>query len=182
MASGPLDDSFEEEVRAIAERLAKLGTGGRSKLFRGSAFSERMMDWAMSRPAFKTELFRFVDTFPAMGDDDDVLRHAAEYFDGAEVPRLLDVGMGVAEHVPFGDSLTASVARRNIARMAGQFIVGQNAAEAAEGLHALWRKGSAHTVDLLGEKTVVEAEADRYAARVRELISTLSTASARWAP
>jgi len=78
--------------------------------------------------------------------------------------------------VPFGESLTATVARRNIARMAQQFIVGQTPAEAVDGLHRLWRLGSAHTVDLLGEKTVVEAEADRYAARVVELMTTLSSA------
>ena len=56
--------------------------------------------------------------------------------------------------------------------MAQQFIVGQNPAEAVAGLHRLWRTGSAFTVDLLGEKTVVEADADRYAARVVELIET----------
>ena len=169
-------------MRSVASRLAELGAGGRAKLFRGSALSERMMDWAMSRPAFKTQLFRFVDTFPAMGGDDDVLRHVSEYFDGAEVPRLLDFGVEVAEHVPFGENLTASVARRNITRMAEQFIVGRTPEEAAAGLEALWRKGSAHTVDLLGEKTVVEAEADRYAARVVELMEVLARRAASWAP
>jgi RHH-type proline utilization regulon transcriptional repressor/proline dehydrogenase/delta 1-pyrroline-5-carboxylate dehydrogenase len=182
MAEGALDDRFEESVRGIARRLAELGASGRTKMFRGSAVADRMMDWAMSRPAFKTELFRFVDTFPAMEGDDDVLRHVSEYFEGAEVPRLLDFGVNVAERIPFGESLTASVARRNIMRMASQFIVGQTPAEAATGLEALWRKGSAHTVDLLGEKTVIEAEADRYAARVVELITTLAEASASWAP
>ncbi len=179
----PIDDvRLEEDVRALARRLAALGASGKAKLFRGSSFSERMMDWAMARPAFKTQLFRFVDTFPAMSGDDDVLRHVGEYFEGAEVPRALDFGINVAEHVPFGESLTASVARRNIARMAHQFIVGQTPAEAVDGLHRLWRLGSAHTVDLLGEKTVVEAEADRYAARVIELMTTLSSAASGWAP
>ena len=44
------------------------------------------MDWAMSRPAFKTQLFRFVDVFPALEERDDIARHLAEYFDGVEVP------------------------------------------------------------------------------------------------
>jgi RHH-type proline utilization regulon transcriptional repressor/proline dehydrogenase/delta 1-pyrroline-5-carboxylate dehydrogenase len=182
-ATASLDQRrLEESVRAVATRLAELGAGGRAKLFRGTALSERMMDWAMSRPGFKTQLFRFVDTFPAMAGDDDVLRHVAEYFDGADVPRLLDFGVEVAEHVPFGESLTASVARRNITRMAEQFIVGRTPEEAAAGLEALWRRGSAHTVDLLGEKTVIEAEADRYAARVVELIEVLARRAASWAP
>jgi RHH-type proline utilization regulon transcriptional repressor/proline dehydrogenase/delta 1-pyrroline-5-carboxylate dehydrogenase len=176
------DKRLEESVRGIATRLAELGASGRTKLFRSAAVADRMMDWAMSRPAFKTELFRFVDTFPAMTDDDDVLRHVSEYFDGADVPRLLDFGVNVAERIPFGESVTASVARKNITRMANQFIVGQTPAEAAAGLEALWRNGSAHTVDLLGEKTVIEAEADRYATRVVDLMTTLAEASASWAP
>ena len=40
-----------------------------------------MMDWAMSRPDFKTQLFRFVDVFPALDGNDDIARHLAEYFD-----------------------------------------------------------------------------------------------------
>src|SRR5687767_2939140 len=106
-----------------------------------SWWSERMLDWAMEHPAFKTQLFRFVDVFPATTDDADVLRHIEEYFDGADVPRALDLGIDVAEHVPFGRSLSARVARRNIARMAEQFIVGTTPGEAVEGLHGLWRKG-----------------------------------------
>ena len=116
-----------------------------------------MLDWAMARPEFKTQLFRFVDVFPALADNDDVARHLAEYFDGMAVPRVLDLGVDVAAHVPFGRVIEARVARRNIMRMAEQFIVGQTANEAVEGLHRLWRSGSAATVDLLGEKTIVGA-------------------------
>ena len=94
---------------------------------------------------------------PALEDDDDVARHLAEYFDGVAVPKLLDLGVELADHVPFGRSLEARVARRNIKRMAEQFIVGETPAEAVQGLHQLWRTGSAATVDLLGEKTIVEA-------------------------
>ena len=79
--------------------------------------------------------------------------------------------------MPGGDHLSASVARRNIRRMAQQFIVGSSPAEAAERLHELWRTGTAFTVDLLGEKTVTEAEADRYAARVDELLTALLDAT-----
>jgi RHH-type proline utilization regulon transcriptional repressor/proline dehydrogenase/delta 1-pyrroline-5-carboxylate dehydrogenase len=141
-----------------------------------------MLAWAMAHPAFKTQLFRFVDVFPATTDDADVLRHIHEYFQGADAPRLLDLGVDVAEHVPFGKTVSAAVARRNISRMAQQFIVGASAADAVDGLHQLWRAGSAFTVDLLGEKTVTDAEADRYAARVAELLTVLLTATPGWAP
>ena len=114
--------------------------------------------------AFKTQLFRFVDVFPALRTDAEVARHVGEYFDGVEVPRALDLGIGVADRVPFGRRVEARVARRNILRMAQQFIVGATPDEAVAGLHRLWREGTV-TVDVLGEKTVVAAEGDRYAAR-----------------
>ena len=88
-----------------------------------------MLEWAMSHPSFKTQLFRFVDVFPATTSDEDILRHLDEYFEGADVPKVLDLGIGLAEHVPFGKAAAASVARRNIARMAEQFIVGTDPAE-----------------------------------------------------
>ena len=177
MAS-PLD----KEVTALARRIAELGAGEQSRVFHMSWWSERMLSWAMAHPEFKTQLFRFVDVFPATTGAGDVLRHISEYFEGADAPRLLGLGVDLAEKVPFGDTLSASMARRNILRMAEQFIVGEGAKEAVEGLHRLWRQGNAFTVDLLGEKTVTAAEADRYAARVEELLLTLLEATEAWAP
>ena len=172
----------DADVTALARRIAELGAGQRSKVFRMSWWSERMLDWAMARPGFKTQLFRFVDVFPALDGNEDVARHLAEYFDGVAVPKILVFGVEAADRVPFGKAIETRVARRNITRMAEQFIVGQDAAEAVDGLERLWRNGSAFTCDLLGEKTLLEAEADRYADRVRELIVTLSDAAQHWAP
>jgi RHH-type proline utilization regulon transcriptional repressor/proline dehydrogenase/delta 1-pyrroline-5-carboxylate dehydrogenase len=177
-----MSDPIERDTVTLARRIAELGEAQRSRLFKMSWWSDRVMDWAMARPAFKTQLFRFVDVFPALRTDAEVARHVGEYFDGTDVPRLLGRGVDLADRVPFGERLEARVARRNIRRMAQQFIVGSTAADAVAGLHTLWRAGSAFTLDVLGEKTVVGAEADRYAARVGELVTVLSTASAAWAP
>src|ERR687891_1351785 len=122
-----------------------------------SWWADRTLEGAMRPPPFKTQLFRFVDVFPACRDDEDVLRHLEEYFEGTagvDVPKALDLGIDVAEHVPFGAHLSASVARRNILRMARQFIAGASPPAALPKLARLWRRGEASTVDLLGEKTV----------------------------
>src|SRR3954469_7175141 len=170
----------DDEVAAFARELAELGAGERSKVFELSWWSERVLSWAMSHPSFKTQLFRFVDVFPATTDDEDVVRHLDEYLHGADVPRVLDMGLGMAEHVPLGKSAAAGLARRSISRVAEQFIVGQSPADAVAGLHGLWRQGRAFTVDLLGEKTLTSVDADRYAARVGELLRTLADASRSW--
>ncbi|HLM64086.1 MAG TPA: proline dehydrogenase family protein [Acidimicrobiales bacterium] len=173
---------IERETVALARRIAELGAGERSRVFHMSWWSDRVMDWAMARPDFKTQLFRFVDVFPAMAGDEDVARHLGEYFNGVDVPKALDLGIDIAHKVPLGARIEARVARRNIRRMAEQFIVGADPTAATDGLERLWRAGSAATVDLLGEKTVVAAEADRYAARVHELLAALGDAAALWAP
>ncbi|MFP5317719.1 MAG: proline dehydrogenase family protein [Acidimicrobiia bacterium] len=175
---------LDAQVTSLARRLADLGSeaGSRGGVVQASWWSERMLEWAMSHPSFKTQLFRFVDVFPATVDDEDVLRHLDEYFAGADVPKALDLGLGMAEHMPFGRAAAAGLARRNITRVAEQFIVGPDPRRAVANLHRLWRLGAASTVDLLGEKTVTSAEADRYAARVEELLRVLIDASRHWAP
>src|SRR6266511_321548 len=174
------EPAFEREVQALARRIAEAGHGEHAHVFRLGGWSERMLDWALANPDFKTQLFRLVDVLPSCTDDADVLRHVEEYFEGVAVPRALDLGIDLAEHVPFGAQVTASVVRRNVRRMARQFIAGETPAAALPRLARLWQRGEASTVDLLGEHTVTDDEADEYARRVLELLDALVTASAAW--
>ena len=174
--------AVEADTQALARRIAELGEGERSRVFRMSWWSDRMMDWAMSRPAFKTQLFRFVDVFPALDGNDDIARHLAEYFDGVEVPKALDLGVDLADKVPVRHRHRGTRRPQEHRPHGAAVHRGGDAAEAVAGLHALWRSGSAATVDLLGEKTVVAAEADRYQARVLELLDALCDAAPTWAP
>lgn len=174
------EPGFEAEVQQLARAIVRTGEGERARLFRLSWWTDRMLDWAMTHPEFKTQLFRFVDVFPACRDDADVLRHIDEYFADVPVPKALDLGIDAAEHVPLGARISAAVARRNITRMARQFIAGATPATALPRLELLWRRGEATTVDLLGEKTVTTADADRYAGRVRELLDALVEGSRSW--
>ena len=146
VAAAPDAADLETRIADTARDLARMGDGEGSSVYRMSWWSERMLGWAMDHPEFRAQLFRFVDVFPALRTDAEVARHLAEYFDGVPVPRALDLGIGVADRVPFGRRVEARVARRNILRMAQQFIVGATPGDAVEGLHALWRAGSAFTV------------------------------------
>jgi len=175
-----MGDGFEHEVQALARQIAAAGASERAHLFHLGRWSERVLDWAMSHPGFKTELFRFVDVFPACRDDADVLRHLAEYFAGVEVPRALGLGLEVAERMPFGARLSTAAARRNIMRMARQLIAGATPADALPRLERLWHAGEACTVDLLGEKTVTEREAARYAERVGVMLDALAEGTRAW--
>src|SRR5438067_12674543 len=175
-----MGDGFEPEVQALARQIAAAGAIERVRLFHLGRWSERGLDWALSHPGFKTEPFRFVDVFPACRDDAGVLRHLSEYFTSVDVPRALGLGLEVAERVPFGARLSTAAARRNIMRMARQLIAGATPEDALPRLAAPWRPGAACTVDLLGEKTVTEREAARYAARVRAMLDALVAGTRDW--
>lgn len=176
------DPALEAEIRRIAAEIAEGGAGEDVGVFHLSWWSERMLEWAMAHPDFKTQLFRFVDVFPACRTNADVERHLEEYFDEVDIPRAVDLGLGVAEHTgPVGAAAAARVARSNILRMAGQFIAGEGPDDALEALERLWHGGEAFTIDLLGEKTVTDGEADAYAERVTALLDGLSTGTAGWA-
>src|SRR5262249_10300460 len=155
-----------------ARSIAKRGRGD-AHVYRLGGWSERMLDWALSHPDFKTQLFRLVDVLPACVDDADVLRHVEEYFHDVAVPRALDLGIDLAEREGFGAIVTAKVARRNIRRIARQFIAGETPNAALPRLRRLWERGEGATVDLLGEHTLTDAEADRYAQRVLGLVDAL---------
>ncbi len=64
--------------------------------------------------------------------------------------------------------------------MATQFIVATDAPAAAARLGDLWRRGRAATVDLFGEHTHSQAEADGYAASLADLVTVLIAASHTW--
>ena len=167
-----------DPVAALATEITERGEGKQARVFRMSWWSERLLAWAMKDEAFKTQLFRFVDVFPALREPAEVRRHVKEYFGGPDTPAVMSLAVAVSGILPAG--ITARVARRQISRMARQFIVGESPEEALPALRALWEQGSAATVDLLGEKVVTEAEADRYAARVEQLVRALAEGSASW--
>ena len=172
--------SLDDEVTDLARRIADLGAGEQASVFNMSWWSERMLEWAMAHPVFKTRLFHFVDVFPALRSDDNVVRHLEEYFEGVEIPSQLKLGLDLADRVPLGKATSALVARRNIRRMARQFIVGESPHDAEDDLRRLWGHGSSFTVDLLGEKTLTSGQADAYAARVLAMLEALGASTLKW--
>ncbi len=170
----------ELEIDKEARRIAELAGRQRARVLHPSWWSDRLLSHAMVDAEFRARLFRFVDTFPALTDSADVESHLRAEFEGVDVPGWFGAGLGLAEHVPGGQSMSAAVARRGIDRMARQFVVGTDPAEVADAVGGLWLRHTAATVDLLGEHTHSEVEADRYASRLVALVDALAEAAPIW--
>lgn len=136
-------------------------------------WQERVLDWATSDPDFRVKLLRFVDVLPALRSGRAVADHIRQYFRGP-APSMVHVGSGLAGQPVFRPVLSRIV-RQGVYAMARRFIAGDSPQEAVPRLRELASQGIAYSVDLLGEATLSEAEADVYLKRYQELIETLET-------
>jgi RHH-type proline utilization regulon transcriptional repressor/proline dehydrogenase/delta 1-pyrroline-5-carboxylate dehydrogenase len=145
-----------------------------------SRVERRMQELLMSDPALRAALFRFVDVRPACATPADVTRHLHELLSDAQADsgharRAASIaGRRVATRP------VAAIAATGVKQMAQRFIVGADAKDSLPTITALWKNGVDATVDLLGEATVTEAEADRYAQRCEDALRTLAAAAVKY--
>jgi RHH-type proline utilization regulon transcriptional repressor/proline dehydrogenase/delta 1-pyrroline-5-carboxylate dehydrogenase len=145
-------------------------------------WDERLMEWTMGDEAVKVQLFRFIDALPLLHTAPAITRHLREYFTLAEahLPAWMRLGLRWLPNDGFAGRLLARTARANAERLARRFIAGTTVAEALAAIARLRRRSLAFTVDLLGEATITEAEAERYQASYLELIAGLTKQVNAW--
>lgn len=176
-----LSHSLEPAIRRIGTHLAHLSAGLSPVLFERRWWSHAAINLAMKDPAFKTHLFHFIDVLPAVADDVRVLSLAEEYFRQVDTDLLgLQWGLKTLASTGIAARLAGKTIRHQVEQMAGLFIVGASVEEAAPELSRLWVDGRTWSVDLLGEATISDAEAERYRDRCLDALTTLSQAVASW--
>jgi len=179
----------EADIRRRAARLYEAANATTPRLFDRKWWTGRLLEWAIRDDAFKVQLFRFIDVLPTLKTPSQIKRLADEYFgqdsglwDAPGGRSLMRWGMRAISSVGFGAGVTADTIYNQAIQMANQFIVGAGMKEALPAVSDLWKRGIAHSVDLLGEATVCEPEAETYAARYHEAITALAEATREWRP
>jgi proline dehydrogenase len=144
-----------------------------------AALERRIIGAMVDDAELRAAVFRFVDVRPACMDPGDLARHLSELLHEAEDSPLARRGAALA-----GGALTkrpvAHAAAVGVKQMAQRFIIGADAADALPAVQRMWRDGVATTIDLLGEATVTEQEADSYANRCETTLRALHAASQDW--
>jgi len=144
------------------------------------ALDARAMELASQDAELRAALFRFVDVTPACRSLDDLARHLTGYLGEVdEKPPPLEVAIRMAGNKP-GRTALGAAAATGVRHMAHRFIVGESPQRALGVLRELWEGGAASSVDLLGEATVTESEADRYADRCADALDTIAKAAPGW--
>lgn len=172
---------MQTDIEALGLKLFEEMRGEKPGVFNSDYWQGKLMDWVMKDPSFKVDLFRFVDVLPQLETSDQVARHIREYLlkEGRVLPGVISVALKAA-----ASGLTAGIAaksiRKNISDMAERFIMGRDAKSAIKELQALHKQGIAFTVDLLGEYTLSDIEADQYQSRYLDLVYNLVESAQKW--
>jgi proline dehydrogenase len=170
--------ALEQELLKVGRALAgSIPSTARHPL---KAIDTKAMDIASADADLKAALFRFVDVVPACRSLDDLARHLTGFLgevDEAPAPIQAALRMGNSKA---GRRALGVAATTGVRHMAHRFIVGESPEAAMGVLRGLWKGGVASSVDLLGEATVTQPEADRYAARCADALDAIATAAERW--
>ena len=171
MTDGP---SLDAEILEIGRELAAAFPKASRRPLK--ALDDKAMDLASQDAELKAALFRFVDVVPACRSLDDLARHLTGFLDEVDdKPPPLRAAMRMGDSAAGRKALGAAAAA-GVRHMAHRFIVGETPKDALPVLRALWKRGILTSVDLLGEATVTQTEADRYAERCATALDQLGAA------
>lgn len=179
------DRRYEDKTQAIAKELIT-ATRDKSNIFaqmrEGMRWDDRMLDWAMSNPGLRVQLFRFIDTIPALQSKAEVARHLQQYLgdESVELPSSLKSILNFTDADSFPAQTAAATVTKAVETLAYKYIAGENISEVIKAIERLRKEGMGFTIDLLGEAVITETEAQSYLERYIELIEQLTQQAQKW--
>jgi RHH-type proline utilization regulon transcriptional repressor/proline dehydrogenase/delta 1-pyrroline-5-carboxylate dehydrogenase len=177
-----MDEALETRIRELAEELRRVEPPSWRRP--AVALGRRQLGSLDGRPALRSAMFRFVDAAPACRGALDRGAHLRAFLrevEGERIPPALRPLRSRLAPPPLlaAYGLASGPATALLAR---QFIAGRDVRSATRNLRAMWRRGQAFALDLLGESTVSEGEAEAYFERCAETLRVLGEVTSAWPP
>jgi RHH-type proline utilization regulon transcriptional repressor/proline dehydrogenase/delta 1-pyrroline-5-carboxylate dehydrogenase len=177
--------TYEAKTQEIAKQLLAQTQENRSffaSLRDQMRWDDKLLAWAMSNPGLRVQLFRFIDTLPALRSKPEVAAHLQEYLsdESVELPAALKGMLNFASPDSIPGQVAATTVSTGVETLAHKYIAGENIKQALKTIERLRKEKMAFTVDLLGEAVITEAEAQSYLESYLELMQQLVDASKSW--
>lgn len=176
----PLVADLEPAIRRIGRELAEQSAGETPSIFQSRWWSDTLLTLCFTDEDFKIRLFRFIDVLPTIRSDVRVSALLREYFGDKALPASLQWVLQAMSATGVGAALGGRTIRRQVEQMARTFIAGATVAEALPVLAGMWKDGRGFSVDLLGEASVSEREADAYRDQYVEALAMLGREATTW--
>ncbi|MEJ6483858.1 L-glutamate gamma-semialdehyde dehydrogenase [Nostoc punctiforme UO1] len=178
--------SYEAKTQEIAKQLLAATQENRSffsSLRDQMRWDDKLLAWAMSNPGLRVQLFRFIDTLPALHSKSEIASHLQEYLgdESVELPAALKGMLNFANPDSMPGQVAATTVGTAVETLAHKYISGENIKQVIKTVERLRKEKMAFTIDLLGEAVITEAEAQSYLERYLELMQQLVEASKNWA-
>jgi len=177
--------AYEAKTQEIAKQLLAATQENRS--FLGSLrdqmrWDDKLLAWAMSNPGLRVQLFRFIDTLPALRSKSEIAAHLQEYLgdDSVELPQALKGMLNFANPDSMPGQVAATTVGTAVETLAHKYISGANIKQVIKTVERLRKDKMAFTIDLLGEAVITEVEAQSYLERYIDLMQQLTEASKSW--
>ncbi len=179
----PTHASLESDIRRIGQTWAEQAHHLTPGFWDHRWWTNLLLDWGTRDEQFKVQLFRFIDVLPALQTDQQFVRILKEYFqDLPSLPTPLRWLLTHFSNNPFTARLGTHVLRRQFLKMGYTFMAGETVGQALPTLSHLWQAHCACSIDLLGEATVSESEADHYHQRCLRTLTQLHQVTQQWDP
>jgi RHH-type transcriptional regulator, proline utilization regulon repressor / proline dehydrogenase / delta 1-pyrroline-5-carboxylate dehydrogenase len=178
--------TYEAKTQEIAKQLLAATQENRSffsSLRDQMRWDDKLLAWAMSNPGLRVQLFRFIDTLPALHSKSEIASHLQEYLgdESVELPTALKGMLNFANPDSMPGQVAATTVGTAVETLAHKYISGENIKQVIKTVERLRKDKMAFTIDLLGEAVITEAEAQFYLERYLELMQQLVEASKNWA-
>ncbi len=170
-------DAQEKAVQKLARSLCREAAQHKPSIFEPQDWLGKMIEWSLDDEPLRAALFRFVDVLPSLDSAADIGRHLEEYFAKTDGAFGGLVFLTQALHAGW---LLAPVARKNVTRLARRFIVAEERETLRAALNGLRKEPAAFTLDVVGEATVSEKEAEATLQRYLNLLRELSSFTGAW--
>ena len=126
----------------------------------------------MNDPFTQRQLFRFIDVLPCFKGGEDLIIHVREYLlnEKVQLP-FLGLGTRIASASP---NLVAGVIKTFVKKMANCYFAGENISQTYDTIKKMKEDKISFTLDILGEKTTSELDANRAYQNYQEALDFLS--------
>lgn len=165
-----LEYSTNLELKIGKELFAYIRSRSKN-VFSKNWVKNQVLKLATLSPKLQQQVFRFVDVLPSLTTKDQVTAYLEEYL--AEANPLFSSTSALLAKTPVIKSAYKFGIEASVNLMAETFICGSNIKEAKKEIEKLKEHGQDYTLDILGELTVSDSEAQEYFSEYRNLIANL---------